>query len=109
MGTVDYADLTRTRVNISLALLDLANQLPNGPQAEENAKLSGISERRFKRQVMIWLIAGKIILFLYILTIWQSGGLTFEGFLGTMGIVFPVFATYLINGLPKFAFQQTPI
>ena len=98
LGTVDYADLTRTRVNISLALLDLANQLPDAPATKAKAKLSGISERRFKRQVMIWLVAGKIILFLYILTIWQSGGLTFEGFLGTMGIVFPVFATYLSMG-----------
>ena len=95
LGTTDYADLTRTRVNISLALLDLADQMPVETKEAGPGKLPGVSERRLKRQVLWLLAAGKTVLFIYIFTIWQSGGLTFEGFLGTMGIVFPVFAAYL--------------
>lgn len=95
LGSLDYASLTRTRVNLCLALLELADQLPIPNEQEKAKKLPGISERRFKRHILSLLLIGKVILFLYIFTIWQSGGLTFEGFLGTMGIVFPVFATYL--------------
>lgn len=95
LGTTDYADLARTRVNISLALLDLINQMPEGEKSAGPGKLPGVSEQSLKRQVLFLLAVGKVFLFLYIFTLWQSGGLTFEGFLGTMGIVFPVFATYL--------------
>lgn len=95
LGTTDYADLTRTRVNISLALLDLTNQIPEEAKSPRSGKLPGVSEQRLKRQVLFLLAVGKVLLFLYIFTLWQSGGMTFEGFLGTMGIVFPVFATYL--------------
>lgn len=94
-GNVDYADLTRTRVNISLALLDLVDQLPNASEVSKPQALRGLPEWRFKRQLTVWLLLGKLLLFLYIFTIWQSGGLTFDGFLGTIGIVFPIFATYL--------------
>ncbi|MCB9350692.1 MAG: hypothetical protein H6573_24755 [Lewinellaceae bacterium] len=89
LGTTDYADLGRTRVNISLALLDLINQMPEGEKSAVPGKLPGISEQSLKRQVLFLLAVGKVFLFLYIFTLWQSGGLTFEGFLGTMGIVFP--------------------
>ncbi|MCB0582289.1 MAG: hypothetical protein KDD10_23620 [Phaeodactylibacter sp.] len=95
LGATDYADLARTRVNISLALLDLANQVPEEAQSAASGKLPGISERALKQQVLFLLAVGKVLLFVYIFTLWESGGLTFEGFLGTMGIVFPVFATYL--------------
>lgn len=98
LGTTDFADLARNRIKISLALLDLADQLPKTAAEQKTKKLKGISERRFKRRVMALLIIGKVALFIFIFTIWQSGGLTFEGFLGTMGIVFPVFASYLSMG-----------
>lgn len=95
LGTVDYSGLTRTRAMLSLALLDLVSQIPEDKEGEKPKRLPGISEQRLKRQVLFLLAVGKVLLFLYIFTLWQSGGLTFEGFLGTMGIVFPVFATYL--------------
>ncbi|MCG8331615.1 MAG: hypothetical protein MI974_28255 [Chitinophagales bacterium] len=97
LGSTDYSDLARTRVNISLALLNLVDQIQKHTvdNSIPHKKLPGISERKFKKQIMWLLIAGKLSIFLFIFTIWQSGGLTFDGFLGTMGIVFPVFATYL--------------
>jgi len=94
IGTIDYASLARTRVNISLALLEIIDRFPK-EEIPRKQKQRGITEGRYRTQLLVFLILGKVSIFLYVLTIWQSGGLTFSGFLGTLGIIIPVFATYL--------------
>ena len=95
LGTVGYNELTRTRINLNLSLLEITDQLPKQDTASKKKKITGISERKFKRQIFQWLLFGKIFLFIYIFTVWESGGLTFDAFTGTLSIIFPVFATYL--------------
>lgn len=103
-GSVNYGDLARTQININLALLDIIDQLPKKAQEEEHKKkkLPGISLTSFKKQIFRLLVGGKVIIFLYLLTVWESGGLTFDGWIGTMGIIFPVFAAYI-----ALAFQDS--
>lgn len=102
-GSVNYGDITRMQVNINLALLDIIDQLPQEQtETEQKKKLPGLSLKSFKKQIFRMLVIGKVLIFIYLLTLWQSGGLTFHGWIGTMGIIFPVFATYL-----AIAFQDS--
>lgn len=95
LGTIGYNELTRTRINLNLSLLELTDQLQDVEDTVKPKQLSGISEQKFKRQILSWLLFGKIFLFIFIFTVWESGGLTFDGFTGSLSIIFPVFATYL--------------
>lgn len=94
LGTVDYDSLTRTRVNISLALINIIAKFPKEEVVSVKEK-KRITEGQYRTHLLLLLFLGKIFFFAYIFTIWESGGLPYSGFVGTLSIVLPVFATYL--------------
>ena len=94
LNTVDYSSLTRSRANISLSLLGIIDSFPK-KETLDKKKVQGIKEGKFKSQLFYLLFFGKLAVFLFIWIIWDTGGLSFNGFVGTLGIVIPVFATYL--------------
>lgn len=95
-GVVSYDDLTRTHATISLALLDIINDLPQEePLSPGKKKLQGIREGRLKFQIFWVLLLGKMAFFVYLLTDLQSGTIPFKGFLLITGVVLPTFAAHL--------------
>lgn len=95
-GTVSYDDLTRTQASISLALLDIINELPKEePLPPGTRKLQGIREGRLKFQMLWTLLLGKMFFFGYLFTDMQAGTLPFKAFLLIAGVVLPIFASHL--------------
>ncbi len=95
-GIVDYDDLTRTYAAISLALLDLVNQMPEEAVGTlKSSALLGIREGRLKFQIMWILLIGKLSLFVYLFTVMEAGDIPFSGFLLVAGVIFPTFAANL--------------
>ncbi|MDX1943594.1 MAG: hypothetical protein SFU99_23710 [Saprospiraceae bacterium] len=96
LGTEDYDDLIRTRIKISQALLGIIDQL-----SEENAKagkvkrLRGISEKALKNHVLWILLIEKILVVGFVFFLWETGTFTVEQFTNTIGLLIPLFATYL--------------
>jgi hypothetical protein len=100
LGTQDYDDLARTRINIEKALLDLGDELPDqtaGGDGQKTAKPKrprGIRERTLKSHILWIMLVVKIIVILYLVTQWEAGGFTNDQFIGTLSLLVPVFATY---------------
>lgn len=59
------------------------------------AKASGIREERLKLQVFALLVLTKGSIVIFVFTLWQSGSFSPEQFLATLGVIVPIFATYL--------------
>ena len=97
LGTHAYDDLMRTRTNITLALLDIINALPDDlSQQVTKSKPYGVSERSLKKQIFWWLAGGKLLIALYVFFLWQTGtGFTFQGVITVLAVIIPVLATYL--------------
>lgn len=102
-GTIAEAELNRIRNTITVTLLNILQDLPDMEVTQEmladdnkdpTAKLSGISERNFKKHIFIMMLGVKIIVVIFLFTLWESGGFTIEQFLGTCGLLIPVFTTY---------------
>ncbi len=97
LGTEDYDDLIRTRIKISQALLNIIDQLPEaeGTRAGKVKRLRGISEKALKNHVLWILLIEKILVVGFVFTLWESGAFTAEQFTNTIGLLVPLFATYL--------------
>lgn len=97
-GTEDYADLARTRNRLNLALLDLTDALPEGlpaPEPTAAAAAQGLDEHTFKNRLMWAVIIAKVVVLVFVFTLWESGAFTAEQFAATAGLLAPVFAAYL--------------
>jgi hypothetical protein len=98
-GIIDYDDIARNRIAITQALLNLVDQLPSAgtldKQLGKKSKPRGIKESVLKRQIFISLVAVKVYIVGYILTLWQAGTFPLMEFLTLTGIVTTLFATYL--------------
>lgn len=96
-GAEAYADLFRAKIKISQALLDIIDKLPaqNGPSDEKPKRLRGISEKALKSHILWILLVEKIIVIGFVFTLWESGAFTAEQFANTIGLLVPLFATYL--------------
>ncbi|MCB9274806.1 MAG: hypothetical protein H6564_12255 [Lewinellaceae bacterium] len=95
-GGLDYKDLARTKVNISQAILEITDKLPelreDGTVVKE--KRRGIREKVLRTHIL-WLMFGiKGLIVLFVLTLWQSGGFTAAQFMVTLALLLPIFATY---------------
>lgn len=91
LNTADYDDLERTRSRITQAALALVEEV-HPPQ---NQKRKGLSEQGFKQQVLWLLVFTKLVLVLYLFTLWQSGGLLVDQFTGVIGMLLPVLVSYI--------------
>jgi hypothetical protein len=97
-GVVDYDDLARNRIAITQALLNLVDQLsaPEAPGADrKTTKTKGVKEQVLKRQIFFALMVVKVYLLGYVLMLWQAGTFPLMEFLTLVGIIVPLFATYL--------------
>lgn len=97
-GTEDIGTITRMRNQISLAMLDISDDLPAGlpiPDLPALPRPEGISENTLKNRLLWCLLGAKLIVIGFVLTLWQSGSFTNEQFMATLGLLIPVFATYL--------------
>ena len=97
LGSHAFDDVTRTWSNITLALLDIINALPNDLSEEvKKSKTYGISERSLKKQIFRLLAGGKLLVVFYVFFLYQTGtGFTFLGVTTVLAIIIPVLATYL--------------
>lgn len=96
LGTEAPAELARNRNQLSVSLLQLIDDLPDAAAiAAGEKKLEGVSEHRLKNQLFGFLLAGKIIVVFFAAFLWLTGSMTAEHFLTVIGIIVPVFATYL--------------
>lgn len=97
INTASPAELARNRNRLSLSLLELIDELPDAAAlAAGNKPPEGVSEHRLKRRMFNLLLAGKILVILFTFILWQTGsGFTAENFTTVVGILIPVFATYL--------------
>ena len=93
-GTEDSDELRQEQNAINKALVKLIAELPDAPPKPDK-KPKGITEHRFKNQVLYLLLAAKLLLVGWVFTVWESGGFTNEQFISVIGIIVPVFATYL--------------
>ena len=97
VNTNSPAELARNRNTLSLSLLKLIDELPDAAAlAAGNNPPEGVSEHRLKRWMFNILLIGKILVILFTFILWQTGsGFTAENFTTVVGILIPVFATYL--------------
>ncbi len=97
LGTEDYDDLIRSKIKISQALLHIIERLPdeNETTTAKAKPLRGISEKALKNHVLWILLIEKILVVGFVFTLWESGAFTAEQFANTVGLLVPLFATYL--------------
>ena len=97
LGTEDYDALIRTKIKISQALLSIIDQLPgqDEKQVDKTKSLRGISEKALKNHVLWIMLLEKIIAIGFVFTLWETGTFTVEQFTNTIGLLIPLFATYL--------------
>ena len=99
-GILDYDELTRNRITLTQSLLNLIDQLPDptlpGAAPAKPVKVRGIKEYLLKRQIFFALLAVKLYLVGYILMLWQAGTFPLMEFLTLIGIIVPLFASYLV-------------
>jgi hypothetical protein len=94
-GIEDPDELRQAQNAINKALIQLIHELPDPPPLKPGKKPQGISEHRFKNQVLYLLLSAKMVLVIWLFTLWESGAFTNEQFISVIGIIVPVFATYL--------------
>lgn len=97
-GTVSFEYLARTRNQISLALLNLIEGLPEGlpvPEQPPQAAPRGVSELKLKNRLFGLVVLGKVFVIGFVLLLWQSGGFSMAEMTSTIGLLVPIFATYL--------------
>lgn len=95
-GTQDFDEITQEQNAINKALIALIQGLPDEAPGDQPAKKpKGITEHRFKNQVLYILLAAKLLILGFVFTLWESGAFTNEQFISVIGIIAPVFATYL--------------
>ena len=89
--------LRTSKNQISVSLLDLIDKLEaKVTQEAPDTPSKKVSEQKLKRHIFILLVVIKVLILLFVLTLWQSGSnFTQEEFIATLGILVPVFATYL--------------
>jgi Effector-associated domain 11 len=93
-GIEDLEDLRQEEAAITKAVIQLIGTLPDElPKASKRPK--GIEEHRFKNQILYLLLAAKVTVVVWLFTLWESGPFTHEQFISVVGIIVPVFATYL--------------
>jgi len=95
-GGTDYKDLARTKVNISQAILEITDKLP---EVREDGTVVAVKPKGIREKVLrthiLWLMFGiKFLIVLFVLTLWQSGGFTAAQFVATLALLLPIFATY---------------
>jgi len=95
-GGVDYKDLARTKVNISQAVLEITDKLP---EVQEDGtvgatKPKGIREKVLRTHILWLMFSIKFLIVLFVLTLRQSGGFTAAQFVATLALLLPIFATY---------------
>ena len=93
-GQQDFVTLSREHNAIERAAAELINRLSQH-EATAQPKAEGITEDKFKEQVLYLLLATKLIVLTFIYTTWQSGGWTNDDFITVLTIILPVFTTYL--------------
>ena len=54
-----------------------------------------VTETRLKFQLLILMLAVKLVVMGFLFTLWESGGFTNDQFISTVGLLVPVFTTYL--------------
>ncbi len=98
-GTLDYGDYVRMKNMLSYALLDLIDRAdPESSAGTSFANMKGgkgMSELRIKWILMIMLAIAKFVLLVFLIVLWQSGGFSKQEFYNLLGILVPIFATYL--------------
>lgn len=90
---VSNDEANRNRTQVRMALLGITNDLFQPAGAKKQRK--GIRERRLKNQLLYFLAAAKILIILFLFVNWEAGSFGTEGFLGALGMLIPVFASYL--------------
>lgn len=97
LNTEAPAELARNRNRLSLSLLELIDEMPDAAALTAGAKPpEGVSEHHLKKRMLNLLLFGKLIVLLFTAFLWLTGsGFTSETFLTVVGILVPVFATYL--------------
>lgn len=97
-NTESFDELVRIRNKASLALLDLVDELPEElpvPELPAEEQPQGVSENRLKDRLFWLLLIAKLVVVVFTFTLWESGSFTNEQFMATVGLLVPVFVTYL--------------
>jgi hypothetical protein len=101
IGDTDFDDLVRYKISITNSLLELIREMPEQTGSDEKpaqaarSTLKGISEQTLKNHILILLLSEKLMVIIFLFTIWESGAFTNEQFIGLVGLLIPVFGTYL--------------
>lgn len=103
-NTEDFGVLSRNRSKLCISLLELIDAFPTEADlSKANTVPAGVSERKLKRNVFWQLMLGKtVVLFFAWFQHDTGGGLSEEDLLVVIGILIPIFGTYL-----NLAFQDT--
>lgn len=96
MNTTDPAALVRNRNQLSQGLLLLIDELPDAAALAAGEQVpEGMAEDRLKKHLFWGLLVGKLSVILFAFVLWQEGSFYNAEFLSVVGIVVPVFASYL--------------
>lgn len=98
-NTEDYADLVRTRNKVNLALLNISENLPKEivlpVLPKKKLAKDQTSEAKFKDRLFGLLAIAKLFIIIFLFTLWESGTFTNDQFVATVGLLVPIFVTYL--------------
>lgn len=95
-NTLSFEQLSVMKAQIVASTIDLIQQLqPDTTKTiKEKRPARSITERSLKMQILILLMLSKLSLFFWLHFQWETGGFGTDQFIGTVGLLIPVLASY---------------
>ncbi|MEM1325897.1 MAG: hypothetical protein AAGI23_08085 [Bacteroidota bacterium] len=103
-NTLSFEQLSVMKAQIVASTIELINQLTAEQKEEVTAERppKSVTEKTLKTQVLILLLVSKLGLFFWLQLQWESGGFGIDQFIGTVGLLIPVLASYTFLVIKDF-------
>ncbi|MFK8006176.1 MAG: hypothetical protein AB8H03_07390 [Saprospiraceae bacterium] len=92
-NTISYEEYARLHSKINVSLISWINNLPVDPLPEKIEKR--LEAKTFKWNIFYWLVGIKLVVLLWTLQLWQTGGFRNDEALTTFSALLPAFITYV--------------